>query len=190
MTGEDEVDISIVEQRASLPWKVTAVVAIDGREVGVIRGLSRSLLNFRGNDRLAVEFASVEDRRRNREPALSALLVFIGMLFNVIAVPARRRMLQQWSIQESERSLGWIDYRRDAPEQYRVFLEEGTEDYTFTILAVALFLARPASSGNVESHEEIHSAKDGIRQHRHSRKLRRCPSVAVYWRTFEDHSMP
>lgn len=156
MTQEDEVDISIVEQRSILPWKVTAVVAIDGRELGVIRGLGRSLLSFRGNDRLAVEFASVEDWRRDRETALSALLVLIGMLFNIIAVPTRQRMTQQWSIQESERAVGWIGYHRNAPEQYQVLLEEGTEHYTLTILAVALFLARPASSGNVESHEEIH----------------------------------
>lgn len=156
MTQEDDVDISIVEQRSTLPWKVTAVVAIDGRELGVLRGLGRSSLSFRGNDRLAVEFSSVEDRGRNRGTALSALLVVIGSLFNVIAVPARRRMQQQWFIEESGRALGWLEYQRTKPEQYRVLLEEGTEHYTLIILAVALFLARPASSGNVESHEEIH----------------------------------
>ena len=156
MTQENDVDISIVEQRSILPWKVTAVVAIDGRELGVIRGLGRSSLSFRGNDRLAVEFTSVEDRGCNRETALSALLVVIGSLFNVIAVPTRRRMQQQWSIEVSGRALGWLEYQRTKPEQYRVLLEEGTEHYTLIILAVALFLARPASSGNVESHEEIH----------------------------------
>jgi hypothetical protein len=149
-------DVDIKEARSLSPRKVKADVAINGRHEGVVRGLGRSLLTFRGNEGCDISFVSVKDQQCGRETVVSGLFVLIGSLFNVLAVPSRRRLQQKWAIEEAGHSLGWLEYRRSMPEQYQIRLDENGAERALEVVAVALLLARPASSGTVESYEELH----------------------------------
>lgn len=133
-----------------------ADVSINGRDEGVVRGPGRSLVTFRGNEGSDISFVSVQDRQYSRETFVSALFVLIGSLSNALAVPIRRRLQQRWEIAGAGHFLGWLEYRRSMPEQYQLRLSEDAEERALEILAVAILLARPASSGTVESYEELH----------------------------------
>lgn len=155
--GDEAVMIEIVERRSSLPWRVKASITISGQDAGRLDGHGRSLLTFRGQDPDPIQIASLKEHEGDRQTLFSSLFVLIGMLLNAVAVPTRRRTHQQWSVEQSGSSLGWIQYRRSLPEEYLVFFNQGAADYTLVILSIALFLAKSASSGNLESHEEMHA---------------------------------
>lgn len=156
LSSHEPYDIVISEKRSLLPRKMKADVAINGRHEGVVRGLGRSLVTFRGNEGSDISFVSVKDRQYRCETFVSALFVLIGSLFNALAVPSRRRLKQRWEIADAGHSPGWLEYRRDMPEQYQLRLSEQAEERALEILAVVILLARPTSSGAVESHEELH----------------------------------
>ena len=84
------------------------------------------------------------------------MFVLIGSLFNALAVPTRQRLQQRWEIADAGHFLGWLEYRRGMPEQYQLRLSEEAEERALEILAVALLLSRPTSSGTIESYEELH----------------------------------
>jgi len=81
---------------------------ISGQDAGRFDGHGRSLLTFGGQDPDPIQIASLKEREGNRQTLFSLLLVLIGMLLNAVAVPARRRTHQQWSVEQSGSSLGWI----------------------------------------------------------------------------------
>lgn len=156
LSAHESCDIVITEKRSLSPRKVKADVSMNGRHEGVVRGLGRSLVTFRGNEGSDISFVSVKDRQYSRETFVSALFVLIGSLSNALAVPTRRRLQQRWKIAGAGHFLGWLEYRRSMPEQYQLRLSEEAEERALQILAVAILLARPASSGTVESYEELH----------------------------------
>lgn len=156
LSSHESYDIDISEKRSLSPRRMKADVAINGRHEGVVRGLGRSLVTFRDNEGSDISFVSVKDRQYRRETFVSALFVLVGSLLNALAVPSRRRLQQQWEIADAGHSLGWLEYRRDMPEQYQLRLSEQAEERALEILAVVILLARPASSGGIEAYEELH----------------------------------
>lgn len=150
LSAHESYDIDISEKRSLSPRKVKADVAINGRHEGVVRGLGRSLVTFRGNEGSDISFVSVKDRQYSRETIVSALFVLIGSLFNALVVPSRRRLQQRWAITDAGHSLGWLEYRRDMPEQYQLRLSEEAEERALEILAVAILLGGYRESGNTK----------------------------------------
>jgi hypothetical protein len=148
--------IDIIEHRSIAPWRVAASVEIDGRKAGVISGRGRSRLRYQSTETTDMEFTSSHDRRLEGNTIGSVLLILIGTLFYTVGAPSRQRLQQHWSISAAGRTIGELNYRRDKLPQYRLSLTAGDEERSSDALAVALFLARPLSSGGIESHEEIH----------------------------------
>ena len=148
--------IDIIEHRSIAPWRVAASVEIDGRKAGVISGRGRSKLRYQSTDLADMEFNSSHDRRLEGNAVGSVLLILIGTLLYTVGAPSRQRLQQHWSISAAGRAIGELKYQRDKLPQYRLSLIAGAEERSLDALAVSLFLARPPSSGGIESHEEIH----------------------------------